>query len=255
MLKATKVQELCGFDDFEKFLQTPGPWIAGQDFPFGLPLRFINNMHWPLNWADYIADKVKILDRKGWRKKLDDYRRPRSYGDKEHRRDTDIVAGSVSPQKLYGVPVGLMFFEGTPRLLNSAVFIPGLQEDGDQDRIVVEAYPGVMVRNLIGRRSYKNDQKKKQTDDQADARYDILSSLEDSKVEVLYGFKVEVDEQLACCLVEDPMGDQLDALLCAIQAAWAWLNRGNNYGLPTPIDGTEGWIADPSCVEPLPMRV
>ena len=29
--------------------------------------------------------------------------------DKEHRRQTDIAVGSVSPQKLYGVPVGLMF--------------------------------------------------------------------------------------------------------------------------------------------------
>ena len=66
--------------------------------------------------GSYIHQNVKPLNRKGWRKTLEDYKRPRQAGDKEHLRSTDRVAGSVSPQKLYGVPVGLMFFEGTPRL-------------------------------------------------------------------------------------------------------------------------------------------
>jgi hypothetical protein len=56
---------------------------------------------------------------------------------------TDIAAGSVSPQKLYGVPVGLMFFEGAPRP------IPKLHY-GDPKRIVVEAYPGVLDYNKWG---------------------------------------------------------------------------------------------------------
>lgn len=56
-------------------------------------------------------------------------------GDKEHRRVTDIAAGSISPQKIYGVPVGLMFFEGAPRLIKSGVTIPILQT-GDPSRIV-----------------------------------------------------------------------------------------------------------------------
>ena len=254
-LKAIGVEKLCSFGEFEKILQTDGPWVAGLDFPFGLPRRFIKNMSWPLSWADYIDDKVKPLDRMDWRKKLDDYRRQRSYGDKEHRRDTDIAAGSVSPQKLYGVPVGLMFFEGAPRLRDSNAFIPGLQEEGDPKRVVVEAYPGVAARSLIGRRGYKNDQKSKQTDEQADARRDILNSLKNCTVKELYGFKVEADNQLSGCLIEDPMGDQLDALSCAVQAAWAWLNRENNYGSPAPIDGTEGWIADPSCLRRFQMRV
>jgi hypothetical protein len=55
---------------------------------------------------------------------LEVYRSHRPFGDKEHRRKTDIAASSISPQKLYGVPVGLMFFEGAPRLVKSGVTIP-----------------------------------------------------------------------------------------------------------------------------------
>lgn len=38
---------------------------------------------------------------------------------------------------------------------------------------------------------------------------------------------------------------QLDALLCAIQAAWAWTQRDQGFGLPKHVDPLEGWIADP----------
>src|SRR5882757_3119967 len=54
-------------------------------------------------------------------------------------RRTDTLARSLSPQKLFGIPVGKMFFEGAPRLLRSGVTIPALQA-GDPIRIVVEAY-------------------------------------------------------------------------------------------------------------------
>ena len=122
----------------------------------------------------------------------------------------------MSPQKLYGVPVGLMFFEGAPRLARSGVTIPALQV-GDPDRVVVEAYPGVLARRLVGRRSYKQETS-------------------------LYGFTIEAP--IALC--DDPLGDHLDALLCAMQAAWAWRNRAHGFGVPSDLDPLEGWIADPS---------
>jgi hypothetical protein len=52
-----------------------------------------------------------------------------------------------------------MFFEGLPRLLDAGVTIPYVQV-GDPRRIVVEAYPGVLARQLIGRRSYKSAARK-----------------------------------------------------------------------------------------------
>ena len=44
---------------------------------------------------------------------------------------------------------------------------------------------------------------------------------------------------------EDASGDKLDAVLCAIQAAWAWKKRDRRYGRPHSADKLEGWIADP----------
>ena len=60
-----------------------------------------------------------------------------------------------------------------------------------------------------------------------------------------YGFSVDVP----MCLADDPTGDHLDALLCCIQAAWAWTQRDRDYGAPTETDPLEGWIADPLVCE------
>lgn len=183
------------------------------------------------------------MDRAGFRAALDDYRKVRPAGDREHRRATDVAAGSISPQKLYGVPVGLMFFEGAPRIRRSGVHIPGLQNGGTQ-RIVVEAYPGVLARRLVERRSYKQDTRAKQTPEQHQARRDILKEILGGRLRETYGFTVNAPLSLA----DDPGGDHLDALLCAIQAAWAWTRRKAQFGAPQIVDMTEGWIADPGVV-------
>lgn len=245
VLQVIKTQQWECFEGFDRFLSTSTgvPWIAAIDFPFGMPLKFIEDMNWPTKWADYIDQKVKPLKRDAWRKTLEDYKHPRRYGDKEHRRATDIVARSLSPQKLYGTPVGLMFFEGAPRLRKAGVMIPGLQ-GGCPQRLVVEAYPGVAVRNLIGRKlSYKTDSKAKQTDRHLKARKHIINKLVDGTAKKVYG--IEVRNLSEAYFTKDPTGDRLDSLLCSIQAAWAWRSGVPNFGLPTPISPTEGWIADP----------
>lgn len=242
-LHAGTLKEWRSFEDFEDALRRPGPWIAGIDFPFGQSRRFIENIGWPRDWADYV-DHVASLSRSGFRAALDAYRAPRPFGDKEHRRATDIAAGSISPQKLYGTPVGLMFFEGAPRLRQVGVTIPGLQA-GDPERIVVEAYPSVMARSFIGRHGYKHDARKRQTRDQHQARQELLSAITSGDVLAGYGLRVEASPSLA----DDPNGDSLDALLCAVQAAWAWTRRAQGFGAPEPFDPLEGWIADPALTD------
>jgi len=238
-LRAGELAQWSRFDEFEQALRSPGPWIVGIDFPFGQSRRFIDNIGWPDDWAGYV-DHAASLGRAGFRAALDAYRAPRQYGDKEHRRATDIASGSISPQKLYGTPVGLMFFEGAPRLRQAGVTIPGLQE-GDPERIVVEAYPGVMARSFIGTRSYKHDTRKRQTQEQQDARRELLSRITNGDALHDYGVRVYAPMSLA----DDPGGDHLDALLCAVQAAWAWTKRDARFGAPDPLDPLEGWIADP----------
>jgi len=123
VLRAGSMEAFADFAGFEAMLRRPGPWIAGLDFPFGLPRKFIANIGWPRSWAGYVEHAAR-LGKAGFRDALESYRRDRPAGDKEHRRATDIAAGSISPQKLYGTPVGLMFFEGAPRLVRAGVTIP-----------------------------------------------------------------------------------------------------------------------------------
>ena len=136
-LQVSELHEWTSFNAFEDALQNPGPWIAGIDFPFGQARRFIETIGWPESWQAYV-DLVSQISRENFRRILDNYRENRPLGDKEHRRQTDIAANAISPQKIYGTPVGLMFFEGAPRLRRSGVTIPGLQT-GDPRRIAVEA--------------------------------------------------------------------------------------------------------------------
>ena len=220
-------------------LRQPGPWIAGIDFPFGQSRRFIENSGWPQSWARYVRHAGN-LGRENFVAALEDYKRDRPMGDKEHRRQTDIHARSISPQKLYGVPVAKMFFEGAPRLVDSGVTVPGLQA-GDPQRIVVEAYPGVLARSLIGKQGYKSDTKSKQTPELYAARQDIFSALTSGAAKARFGIDIEASPSLA----DDPSGDTLDTLLCAVQAAWAWTLRDQDFGMPKDTDPLEGWIADP----------
>ncbi|MFP4536697.1 MAG: DUF429 domain-containing protein [Dichotomicrobium sp.] len=239
VLRAQTLETFPDFDAFEAMLQRPGPWIAGLDFPFGQARKFIETIGWPARWAEYVRH-AKGLGRQRFRDALEAYRRDRADGDKEHRRATDIAAGSTSPQKLYGTPVALMFFEGAPRLIRAGVTIPHMLA-GASDRIVVETYPGVLARQIVGRRAYKNDASVRQTPALLEARRDILEGLCAGARREQIGFEVAAERHLC----DDAGGDQLDALLCAVQAAWAWRNRANRYGAPDPVDPREGWIADP----------
>lgn len=239
-LEAGELHEWTNFEEFEAALEQPGPWIAGIDFPFGQARRFVETIGWPDTWQGYV-DHVATMTRKEFRAALDAYREPRPEGDKEHRRKTDIAAGSISPQKLYGTPVGLMFYEGAPRLRKTGVTIPHLQQ-GDPNRIALEAYPGVLARHLIGKRSYKQDTKAKQTPEQRQARKELLAKIKSGALLPTHGITVDAPDHLA----DDPGADHLDALLCAIQAAWAYGQRRNNYGAPKDLDALEGWIADPT---------
>ena len=242
VLRALAPSALTSFADFEAALRQPGPWIAGMDFPFGQARRFVVDVRWPPAWKDYVRHAEK-LGKVGFEEVLNAYRKKQPYGDKEHQRCTDRLAGALSPQKLYFTPVGKMFFQGAPRLLQAGVWIPHLQA-GDRERVVVEAYPGVLAHAVTGE-GYKSDNKKKQTADQRAARKKILKALTSGALSNRYGVTVAADDP---ALVDDSTGDSLDALLCAVQAAWAWRNQSWLFQGAAGIAAREGWIADPKAV-------
>ena len=142
-----------------------------------------------------------------------------------------------------GVPVGLMFHAGAPLLLQAGVSIPGLNPVGDA-RVAVEAYPGVRAREMIGKMSYKSDAKPRQNEARMEARRRIVVFLASDAQREAIGFGADLNGYVQC-LVDDASGDRLDALLCAIQAAWGWRMRHKNFGFPPEFDALEGWIPDP----------
>ena len=177
--------------------------------------------------------QVAPLSRQGWRTPWTTTNVLDRMATGKHLRRTDEFAGSVSAQKQYGVPVAMMFLEGAPLLRKAGVMIPGLHQ-GCPERVVVEAYPGVAVRNLLGEKvSYKSDVKRNQTRARLSARRDILDALLEKGLAEPYGVEVQGTEDHGV-LIEDATGDHLDALLCAVQAAWAWRNGPPNFGLLAP---------------------
>jgi hypothetical protein len=232
------IEEFSGWEDFESWLRCPGPWIAGFDFPFGLPREAVADLGLPEQWPLLVAC-CRDQGREEFRAVLDRYRESRPAGKRYAHRATDHPAGSHSPLKLVNPPVGLMFLEGAPRLLDAGVTIPGLHA-GDPQRVALEAYPGFSARRMV-KASYKNDAPAKQTPARRQARKTMMRMLTASGN--LFGFALTGSAQLLNSLVSDATGDRLDAVLCAMQAAWAYQRRAENYGLPVHIDPLEGWIA------------
>lgn len=229
---------------FEAFLREPGPWVAGFDFPFAQARKFLAGIGWPgmETWAGYVGH-VSTLSRAQFRNDLTAYKASRPAGDKHHRRTVDGRCRSQSPQTLDYTPVGLMFHEGAPRLLAAGVHLPGLRP-GDRARVCIEAYPGIVARDLIGRVTYKADDPAKQTGAQAAARRHLLAALRGEAGRQRFdGITVHAPLDVAA----DPTGDRLDALICAVQAAWAY-RQGFTDGGPPHADPLEGWIADPAAL-------
>ncbi|MEO8157111.1 MAG: DUF429 domain-containing protein [Betaproteobacteria bacterium] len=232
------IEELPEWAVFETWLRRPGPWIAGFDFPFGLPREAVVDLGLPRQWPQLVTC-CRERGREKFRAMLDRYRESRPAGKRYAHRAADRPAGSHSPLKLVNPPVGLMFLEGAPRLLDAGVSIPGLYS-GDPHRVALEAYPGFCARRIV-RTSYKNDARAKQTRARRQARKLIVDTL--TTTANPFGFALTGPAQLLRSLVSDATGDRLDAVLCALQAAWAWQRRDANYGLPARIDPVEGWIA------------
>ena len=139
-------------------------------------------------------------------------------------------------------PVAYMLHAGVPRLLAAGVHFPALCQ-GDMTRTALEGYPGLLAREVLGKRSYKSDDKAKQTPERLIARKDLITALELGQTRLKLRLKLTHAQRDV--LVGDAKGDSLDATLCLMQAAWAQTQHAAgaaNYGLPANTDPLEGWI-------------
>src|SRR5205085_8867966 len=92
------------------------------------------------------------------------YTAARPVGAKFAHRRFDKLAGSSPSMKWVNPPVAYMLHAAVPLLLQAGVDLPGLHA-GDPQRVALEAYPGLLARELIGRPSYKRDAEAKQPPD------------------------------------------------------------------------------------------
>jgi len=237
-LRIEEIENLQSFAEFEAFLARPGPWIGGFDFPFSLPLELVRDLGWPKPWRELVAH-CAAMTRLELRAALDAYRNSRQPGSKYAHRATDLPAGSSSPMKLVNPPVALMFHEGARRLAAAEVDLPHLLPR-NFSRIALEAYPGLLARKQLGvRASYKSDTRSEHTPERMAARRNIVRALKMGKP---LGIRLDAPRAIQKRAVEDGSGDTIDAVICAVQAAWGWQRRRSNYGLPAHAPAGEGWI-------------
>ena len=235
-LRLHRLDEHIGFDSFAAWLQTPGPWVGAFDLPFGLPRELVQALGWPTQWLP-LMQHYAALSREDIRATFAAFCNARPVGGKFAHRACDVPAGSSPSMKWVNPPVAYMLHAGVPLLIEAGVHLPGLH-DGDPQRVALEGYPGMLARELLGARSYKSDDKARQTPERLIARKDLIDALEQGRTRL--GIRLRLSHAQRDDLVADASGDRLDAVLCMLQAAWASTQPG--YGLPAQMDPLEGWI-------------
>ncbi len=232
-------------DSWAAWLGTPGHWVGGFDLPFGLPRPLVESLGWPTDWQACLRHYAS-LSRAQIRATFAAYCAARPPGAKFAHRRVDRPAGSSPSMKWVNPPVAFMLHAGVPRLLDAGVQLPGhLPHRHDAPRVALEAYPGLLARGLIGRRSYKSDERTRQTPERAQARHALLAALRDGAGVARLGLSLDCSAAQAQAMADDASGDLIDAVLCLLQAGWAWTQHCAGaplYGLPPLLDPLEGWI-------------
>ncbi|MDZ7891404.1 MAG: DUF429 domain-containing protein [Rhodoferax sp.] len=240
------LEKLASLDEFSAYLEREPSWLGAFDLPFGLPRELVAAMGWPLDWEACIKHYA-ALGRDDIRAAFVAFCDARPVGGKFAHRATDLPAQSSPSMKWVNPPVAFMLHAGVPRLMSASAYFPGLQirpARADADlRVALEAYPGLIAKAVLGSRSYKSDEKAKQTPERLIARKDLVTALEMGQTR--WGVRLKLSHAQRDALVDDPSGDSLDAVLCLVLAAWAELRYGAGaplYGLPLTMDPLEGWI-------------
>ncbi|RZJ09768.1 MAG: DUF429 domain-containing protein [Rubrivivax sp.] len=236
VIRLEGLEALGSLDAFSEWLHRPGPWVAGFDLPFGLPRELVEHLGWPTDYAALMSHYAG-LPRDEIRGRFAAFCAARPVGAKFAHRACDGPAGSSSSMKWVNPPVAWMLHAGVPRMIAAGVDLPG-HLAGDRGRVALEAYPGLLARELIGRRSYKSDTKAAQTPERLIARKDIVDGLEQGRSKL--GVRLKLSHAQRDALVADASGDSVDAVLAMVQAGWAAAQP--RYSWPEGVDPLEGWI-------------
>ncbi len=229
-LEVVEVLEFASFDSWVLDLVSRPKWTGGFDFPFSLCREFLDSMDWKEDWLG-VARKVGSMTKPEFLALVGGFSGARPYGSKEPKRESEKLTGSFAGIKLGRPSMARMTYEGMTRLPLVATRVFPFWGEGE--RVAVEAYPGVVVRRLVGRRSYKGG-----TREHMITRGEILSGLPSH-----FGGELALPPGLADRLVSDESADGLDSIVAALQAWRASQIIWNHTNQPR----IEGWIADPDC--------
>lgn len=241
-----KIERFTSLTAFSDWLDQPQSWLGVFDLPFGLPRELVTVLGWPTDWLACMQH-FSAMSRSEIRTTFMNFCAARPVGGKFAHRATDLAAGSSSSMKWVNPPVAYMMHAGIPLLLQSGAHLPGLftpqHPETQVMKLALEGYPGLLAREILGSRSYKADDKAKQTPERLIARKDLITALEQGRTRLDLRLKLSNAQRDA--LADDATGDTLDAVLCLMQAAWASQHHASGaamYGLPPHLDALEGWI-------------
>lgn len=273
VLKLERVEALTSLAAFEALVRgehpgAPAHWLGGFDFPFGLPRVFVQALYpdllspqppiatsAPPTQALIQRLRAQCGTRQGFQALIDSWGQTWGQGTRPvtlpHRRTDTALPGvsSTSPLQTRYVPVGKMYFEGLWRLVQAGVSLPGLDgplpaADGLlPPRLALEAYPGLLSTEILGRQSYKSDARDGRDDPRLLQRLTLIDALEQGRTRL--GLRLKLSPAQRDHLASDAQGDRLDAVLCLLQAAWAHARHAAGdprWGLPANLDPVEGWI-------------
>ena len=241
------LRRIESLDHYAAWVREPLDWVGAFDFPFGLPRELVEQLAWPLDWLGCMRHYA-ALSRRDIRAQFAAFCAARPPGSKFAHRATDRPAGSSPSMKWVNPPVAYMLHAGVSPLIDAGVCLPGLYAGlglagavgAPVGRVALEAYPGLLAREVLGRVSYKSDDRAKQTPERFAARQTLVRALEHGDTRL--GLQLEIDRAVRQQVLDDATGDTLDAVLCLMQAAWGSQHGGPMFGLPGNMDPLEGWI-------------
>lgn len=233
-----RIEHFTTLEAFGAWLRDTPAWVGGFDLPFGLPRELVATLGWPDDWATCMTHYA-ALARPAIRDVFAAFCAARPVGGKFAHRACDGPAGSSPSMKWVNPPVAWMLHAGVPLLRAAQAHFPAHEPArADAPRVALEAYPGLLARELIGARPYKSDEPARQTPERLIARKQLVDALEQGRTRL--GLRLKLSAAQHEALVADARGDTLDAALCLLQAAWATTQP--HWGLPAGVDPLEGWI-------------
>lgn len=245
VLTIEAVDDLGSFDAYRAALEALPPSLVAIDHPFGLPRAFLEDVSWTGDWAR-VVERGREMGATGFVAVVAAFRDGQPTGSKHPLRAIDHLAGSASPVNVVNPPVGRMWQTCTPILIDVGADVRPVRPNPGANVTAIEGYAALVAQNLVGTRSYKSESAAGDSGDRRTARRRLIAALGEPICREVYCVTVRLPGSLRMAFQESHKADRLDAVLCAVQAAWA--GHQPNLGIPADADTLEGWTPDPITV-------